>query len=246
MNHHRAGVRSPRRIGLRVVTIISGCLALAAVMPATAAGEDPQLESTLQRLSYAVGLQIGQSLRRQGLDEIDTSALAAALEDVYADRSPRLTMEQMQAAQEAYQAESAARQGRQAEANLAAGRAFFASNAENEGVVETPDGLQYRIVRAGEGATPTTEDRVVVHYRGRLLDGTEFDSSYGRGEPTEFMLGAVIQGWQAALRLMPVGSHWEVWIPAGLAYGERGAGGAIGPNQALHFDIELLEIKPGA
>jgi FKBP-type peptidyl-prolyl cis-trans isomerase FklB len=215
-------------------------------MPATAAEEDPQLESTVQRLSYAVGLQIGQSLRRQGLHEIDAAALAAALEDVYADRPPRLTIEQMQAAQTAYQAESAAQQGRQAEVNLAAGREFLASNAKNEGVVETPDGLQYRILRAGEGATPTAEDRVVVHYRGRLLDGTEFDSSHGRGEPTEFMLGAVIPGWQAALQLMPVGSHWEVWIPAELAYGERGAGGAIGPNQALHFEIELLEIKPGA
>ena len=246
MNHHRAGARSPRRIGLRVVTIISGCLALAAAMPATAAEEDPRLDSVIQRLSYAVGLQVGQSLRRQGLHEIDPAALAAALEDVYADRPPRLTMEQMQAAQAAYQAESSARQGRQAEANLAAGRAFLASNAQNEGVVETPDGLQYRILRPGGGATPTSEDRVVVHYRGRLLDGTEFDSSYGRGEPTEFMLGAVIQGWQAALQLMPVGSHWEVWIPAELAYGERGAGGAIGPNQALHFEIELLEIKPGA
>ena len=246
MKHHRAGARSPRRIGLRVVTIVSGCLALAAAMSATAAEEDPQLESTIQRLSYAVGLQIGQSLRRQGLDEIDAAALASALEDVYADRPPRLTIEQMQAAQAAYQAESAARQGRQAESNLAAGRAFLASNAANEGVAETPDGLQYRILRAGEGATPKAEDRVVVHYRGRLLDGTEFDSSYGRGEPTEFMLGAVIPGWQAALQLMPVGSHWEVWIPAELAYGERGAGGAIGPNQALHFEIELLEIKPGA
>ena len=246
MNHRREGVRSPRRTGLRVVTIISGCLALAAAMPATATEEDPQLESTLQRLSYGVGLQIGQSLRRQGLDEIDAAALAAALEDVYAGRPPRLTIEQMQAAQAAYQAESAARQGRQAESNLAAGRAFLASNAKSEGVMETPNGLQYRILRAGEGATPTAEDRVVVHYRGRLLDGTEFDSSHGRGEPTEFMLGAVIPGWQAALQLMPVGSHWEVWIPAELAYGERGAGGAIGPNQALHFEIELLEIKPGA
>ena len=246
MNHHRAGARSPGRIGLRAATLVAGCLAIAAAMPATAAAEDPQLDSVIQRLSYAVGLQVGQSLRRQGLDEIDAAALAAALEDVYADRPPRLTIEQMQAAQAAYQAESAARQGRQAEANLAAGRAFLASNAKNEGVVETPDGLQYRVLRAGEGATPGAEERVVVHYRGRLLDGTEFDSSYGRGEPTEFMLGAVIPGWQAALQLMPAGSHWEVWIPAELAYGERGAGGSIGPNQALHFEIELLEIKPGA
>ena len=246
MNHYRECVRSPRRTGLRVMPLVAACLALAAVTQAPADDEEPRLESTLQRLSYMVGLQIGQSLRGQGLNEIDAAALAVALEDVYADRPPRLTLEQMQAAQAAYQAESAARQGRQAEANLAAGRAFLAENAANEGVVQTPEGLQYRILRAGEGATPTAEDRVVVHYRGRLLDGTEFDSSYGRGEPTEFMLGAVIQGWQAALQLMPVGSHWEVWIPAELAYGERGAGGAIGPNQALHFEIELLEIKPGA
>ena len=246
MNHHRGGVRSPRRIGLRVVTFVAGSLALATAMQSPADDGDPQLDSALQRLSYAIGLQVGQSLRQQGLDEIDAAALAAALEDVYADRRPRLTVEQMQAAQTAYQAESATRQSRQAEANLAAGHAFLAENAENEDVVQTPDGLQYRILRAGEGATPTAEDRVVVHYRGRLLDGTEFDSSHGRGEPTEFMLGAVIPGWQAALQLMPVGSHWEVWIPAELAYGERGAGGSIGPNQALHFEIELLEIKPGA
>ena len=110
--------------------------------------------------------------------------------------------------------------------------------------MQTPDGLQYRILRTGDGAMPAADDRVVVHYRGRLLDGTEFDSSYGRGEPAEFMLDAVIPGWQAALRKMPVGSHWEVWIPAVLAYGEQGAGGTIGPNQALHFDIELIEIKP--
>ena len=246
MNHHREGVRSPHRSRLRVAPLVAGCLALAAGMQSPAADEDPQLDSALQRLSYAIGLQVGQSLRGQGLDEIDAAALAAALEDVYADRRPRLTVEQMQAAQTAYQAESGARQNRQAEANLATGRAFLAENAENEGVVQTPDGLQYRILSAGEGVTPTAEDRVVVHYRGRLLDGTEFDSSYGRGEPTEFMLGAVIQGWQAALQLMPVGSHWEVWIPAELAYGERGAGGSIGPNEALHFEIELLEIKPGA
>jgi len=244
MNHYREGARSPlRRTAWRIAPLVAGCLVLAAGMQAPAAEEEPRLESVLQRLSYAVGLQIGQALRQQGLDEVDTAAIAAAVEDVYANREPRLTPEQMQAAQAAYQLKSNAQRSQQAEANLAAGRAFLASNAENEGVVQTPDGLQYRILRAGNGATPTAEDRVVVHYRGMLLDGTEFDSSHGRGEPTEFMLGAVIPGWQAALQLMPVGSHWDVWVPAELAYGEQGAGGAIGPNQALHFEIELLEIK---
>ena len=150
----------------------------------------------------------------------------------------------MQAAEAEYRAGLAASQARGAEANLEAGRAFLASNTENEGVVEMPDGLQYRIVRAGDGPKPSADDRVVVHYRGRLLDGTEFDSSYQRGEPAEFMVGGVIRGWQAALKAMPKGSRWEVWIPAALAYGERGAGGVIGPNQALHFEIELIEVKP--
>ena len=244
MNHRREGVRSPRRIGPRTMPLAAACFVLVAGMQQPAADDGPALDTNLQRLSYMIGLQIGQSLRQQGLGNVDTVALAAALDDVLEQRRPRLTVEEMQAAQAAFQADRAARQSRRATDNLAAGKAFLASNAENEGVVQAPDGLQYRILRASEGPTPTAEDRVVVHYRGRLLDGTEFDSSYGRGEPTEFMLGAVIPGWQAALRRMPVGSHWEVWIPAELAYGERGAGGSIGPNQALHFEIELLEIKP--
>ena len=246
MNHRREGARAPRRKGLRNVPLVAGCLLLVTGMQTLAADDGPKLESSLQRLSYMIGLQIGQSLRQQGLGEIDVAALAAALNDVLENRRPRLTLEEMQAAQAAFRSELAAKQGRQAEDNLAAGQAFLASNAKNEGVVQTDDGLQYRIIRAGEGVSPTAEDRVVVHYRGRLLDGTEFDSSYGRGEPTEFMLGAVIPGWQAALKLMPVGSHWEVWIPAELAYGERGAGDTIGPNQALHFEIELIEVNPGA
>ena len=245
MNHRREGARARRRTGPPAVALAAGCLALAVAWP-SAAEDGPALETNLQRLSYMIGLQVGQALRQQGLEQVDTAALAAALDDVLQQRVPRLTTDEMQAAQAAFQAELAERQGRQAADNLAEGQAFLASNARSEGVVQTPDGVQYRILRAGEGATPTAEDRVVVHYRGRLLDGTEFDSSDRRGEPTEFMLGAVIPGWRAALQLMPVGSHWEVWIPAEHAYGERGAGGAIGPNQALHFEIELLEIKPGA
>lgn len=244
MNHRPGGVRTPCRLVLRVVPLAAGCLALLAGMQASAADDGPGLDSSVQRLSYMIGLQVGRSLRQQGLHEIDATALAAALDDVFQDRPPRLTLEEMQAAQQAFQAERATQQGKEATDNLAAGEAFFKSNSTNDGVEQTPDGLQYRVLRAGEGETPTAEDRVVVHYRGRLLDGTEFDSSYGRGEPTEFMLGAVIPGWQAALQRMQVGARWEVWIPAELAYGERGAGGAIGPNQALHFEIELLEIKP--
>ena len=244
MNHPSGRSCSPRKSAFRAMPLVVGCVALVTGIQPLAADDGPALDTNLQRLSYMIGLQVGQSLQRQGLEEIDPAALAAALDDVYNAREPRLTVEEMRAAQAEFQAERNALQNRQAADNLAAGQAFFRSNAQSDGVVQTPDGLQYRILREADGPTPAAEDRVVVHYRGRLLDGTEFDSSYGRGEPTEFMLGAVIPGWQAALQRMPVGSHWEVWIPAQLAYGEQGAGGAIGPNQALHFEIELIEIKP--
>ena len=244
MNHPSGRSRSLGKSRFRALPLVLGCLALVTGMQPLAAADDPPLESSLQRLSYMIGLQVGQSLQQQGLEEIDAAALAAALDDVYNARNPRLTMEEMRAAQTEFQAERETMQNRQATDNLAAGQAFFGSNTKKEGVVQTPDGLQYRILRAGDGPTPTVDSRVVVHYRGRLLDGTEFDSSYERGEPTEFMLGAVIPGWQAALQLMAAGSHWEVWIPAELAYGQQGAGGSIGPNQALHFEIELIEIKP--
>ena len=245
MNDRGARFRSPSRRGP------GGLLPVAAFVAALAAGAQPaaaddevKLESSLERLSYMLGYRIGFSLHGQGMQDIDPAVLAAAVEDALNQRDPRLTAEEMQAAEAEYRAGLASAQAREAEANLAAGEAFLASNAGNEGVVEMPGGLQYRILRAGEGPKPAADDRVVVHYRGRLLDGTEFDSSYRRGEPAEFMVGGVIRGWQEALQAMPKGSRWEVWIPAALAYGERGAGGAIGPNQALHFEIELIEVKP--
>ena len=244
MNHRSGYSGSLHRIGIRFVPLVAGWLAFAVAVQAPAADEAPKLESNLQRLSYILGLRIGQSLLEQGMERIDAAALTAALEDVFAQRRPRLTTEEMQAALDEYRMSRGAAQERQAAANLSAGQAFLASNAENEGVVEMPDGLQYRILRTGDGAKPSADDRVVVHYRGRLLDGTQFDSSYRRGEPAELAVGGVIPGWQAALQAMPAGSHWEVWVPAALAYGEQGAGGAIGPNQALHFEVELIEIKP--
>lgn len=245
MTHRRARSRSPFPVGLRLVLPIAGCLAFVAALHASAAAAaDSELESAVQRMSYMLGYRIGATLRGQGVGEIDAAALAAAVRDALEQRIPRLTEEEMNAAQAEYRAGLAAAAERAAADNLAAGRKFLAANAGKEGVVEMPNGLQYRIVHGGEGPAPSAEDQVVVHYRGRLLDGTEFDSSYRRGEPAEFPVGGVIPGWQAVLREMPVGSRWEVWIPAELAYGERGAGGAIGPNQTLHFEIELIEIRP--
>ena len=250
MNQRRERDRSTRRAGTGadtrtpLVAIVVGCLALAAAAPSGAADDDPKLESNIERLSYMIGFQIGQNLIGQGLDQVDVPALALALEDVFQRQTPRLTNEEMAAVWSEYQATREAGQARDAAANLEAGRDFLAANAKNDGVVETPAGLQYRILRSGEGPKPGPEDEVVVHYRGRLLDGTEFDSSYRRGEPARFAIGGVIPGWQLALKEMPAGSHWEVWIPAELAYGERGAGNSIGPNQTLHFEIELVEVKP--
>ena len=245
MNDRGERSRSPSRRGLRRLLPVVACVAaLAAGAHPAAADDEVRLESSLERLSYMLGYRIGFSLHGQGMQDIDPAVLAAAIEDALNQRDPRLTAEEMQAAEAEYRAGLASAQAREAEDNLAAGEAFLASNAGNEGVVEMPGGLQYRILRAGEGPKPAADDRVVVHYRGRLLDGTEFDSSYRRGEPAEFMVGGVIPGWQEALQAMQKGSRWEVWIPAALAYGERGAGGAIGPNQALHFEIELIEVKP--
>ena len=246
MNDRGERSRAPSRRGLGRLLPVAACVAAlaAGAHPAAAAAADVRLESSLERLSYMLGYRIGFSLHGQGMQDIDPAVLAAAIEDALDQREPRLTAEEMQAAEAEYRAGLASAQAREADANLAAGEAFLASNAGNEGVVEMAGGLQYRILRAGEGPKPAADDRVVVHYRGRLLDGTEFDSSYRRGEPAEFMVGGVIRGWQEALQAMPKGSRWEVWIPAALAYGERGAGGAIGPNQALHFEIELIEVKP--
>ncbi len=245
MNDRGERSRAPFRRGLGRLLPVAACVAaLAAGAHPAAADDEVKLESSLERLSYMLGYRIGFSLHGQGMQDIDPAVLAAAIGDALNQRDPRLTAEEMQAAEAEYRAGLASAQAREAEANLAAGEAFLASNAGNEGVVEMPGGLQYRILHAGEGPKPAADDQVVVHYRGRLLDGTEFDSSYRRGEPAEFMVGGVIRGWQEALQAMPKGSRWEVWIPAALAYGERGAGGAIGPNQALHFEIELIEVKP--
>jgi FKBP-type peptidyl-prolyl cis-trans isomerase FklB len=130
-----------------------------------------------------------------------------------------------------------------AEKNKKEGEAFLAENAKKEGVVTLPSGLQYKIIQQGSGRKPKLTDEVTTHYRGTLLDGTEFDSSYKRGEPTSFPVNGVISGWTEALQLMPVGSKWQLFIPSNLAYGMRGAGGTIGPNAALIFDIELIAIK---
>ena len=222
--------------------VLLTALILAVQLPVYAQDSKP-LTTNVERFSYGVGLQIGQQLMRQGLSDIDTRAIAMAIEDVLAGRDLRVSMEDLRLAAAAYQNELNAEKLAKAEKNKAAGVEFLEDNKSRDGVVVLDSGLQYRVLEPGAGASPAETDTVRVHYRGRLLDGTEFDSSYGRGgQPTELGIGQVIPGWQQALQLMPVGSKWEVWVPASLAYGTEGTG-SIGPNETLHFDIELIEIK---
>ena len=216
-------------------------LMVAVQVPVHAQDSKP-LTTNAEKFSYGIGLQIAQQLQKQQLSGVDPRAIAMAIEDVLKGRELRVTMEEMQVAAVAYQNELKAEKLAAGDKNKAAGEKFLEENSTREGVVVLDSGVQYRIIESGNGGSPTETDSVVVHYRGRLLDGSEFDSSYSRGQPAELGVGQVIPGWQQALQLMPVGSKWEVWIPASLAYGAQGAG-SIGPNETLHFDIELIEIK---
>ena len=196
--------------------------------------------------SYAIGLNIGRNMSSQGVT-FDQDRLIAGLRDGLSGAEPAMTDEQMQAAMQAFQqqmmAEQQAKRQAAAAENTAAGEAFLAANAEEEGVVVADSGLQYKIDEPGEGPPPTPADQVVVHYRGKLIDGTEFDSSYSRGEPTTFPLGGVIDGFSQGLQKFGKGGKGTIWIPGNLGYGENGGpGGSIGPNATLIFEIELVDI----
>jgi FKBP-type peptidyl-prolyl cis-trans isomerase FklB len=212
----------------------------AASLPAVAA--EPGGLSVPERYSYAMGVRLGQLLKAQGIAQLDSRAFAAAIDDVLADRPLRLSEAEMQAAIRDQQRAFVEQRAERAQANLAAGRDFLAANAGRSDVVVLPSGLQYRVLESGTGERPRAEDSVRVHYHGTLLDGTVFDSSVERGEPAEFALNGVIPGFREALTQMRVGDRWQVFIPSGLAYGERGAGSAIGPNETLIFELQLLDI----
>jgi len=207
------------------------------------------LESSEQRLSYGIAYSLGQRIAADGIP-VDIPAFSQGVTDALNGEEPRLSEEVMQSEMRAYQeqamAEQQAAQQALGEANKAASAEFLEQNAAREGVVVTESGLQYEVIEAGEGAKPGPDDTVEVHYSGTLVDGTVFDSSYNRGEPVTFGVGQVIPGWTEALQLMPVGSKWKLAIPSELAYGAGGAGGVIGPNAALIFEVELLSIPSQA
>jgi FKBP-type peptidyl-prolyl cis-trans isomerase FklB len=204
------------------------------------------LKTQKDKASYAIGLNIGRSLHKDSV-EIDPAIFARGLKDGVAGGKALLTDDEIKATMTALQADVNKRQGermqQQGEANKKAGEAFLAANKTKEGVVTLPSGLQYKILKAGTGPKPTASDSVVCNYKGTLLDNTEFDSSYKRGQPATFPVGGVIKGWTEALQLMSVGSKWQLFVPADLAYGQRGPSAAIGPNATLIFEVELLSIE---
>jgi FKBP-type peptidyl-prolyl cis-trans isomerase len=221
-----------------------------------AAAAPAPLASDAQRSGYALGVTMGRQFRMQGL-EVDGESLSRGLRDAYTEQALALNdgeidtaMQNLQKAhQEKMKVAEEKRQSEQQEVavrNKAEADAFFAQNRTAEGVVTTESGLQYKVEKMGDGPKPAASDTVKVHYRGTLRDGTEFDSSYARGEPVSFPVNAVIGGWVEALQLMPVGSKWHLYIPSDLAYGPGGAGDRIGPNAMLEFDVELLAIEPPA
>lgn len=220
-----------------------GILIAAVSLPgATLAAE---LETEEQKLGYIIGMDIGNSLRQQGAP-IDLQALFDAIETIYTGGEPAMTAEEAAAIRDAYvaerRAEVEAEQQVLATRNAAEGEAFLAENRAREGVMATESGLQYEVLSEGDGPKPAATDRVRVHYRGTLLNGEEFDSSYSRGEPATFVLNQVIPGWTEGVALMPVGSKYKFWIPSDLAYGPNGSRG-IEPNATLIFEVELLGIE---
>jgi FKBP-type peptidyl-prolyl cis-trans isomerase FklB len=227
---------------LQVVWLMTLALPLSAV----AADERSLVQTHQQMLSYTLGYQIGGQLATQIRDggiDIDPDAFAQAIADVLSGRPPALTSDQMEVALEKLQQQQNERQDTIAETGQSRGEAFQAEYSQRQGVVATSSGLQYRVIKTGEGRSPGPTDTVVVHYVGQLIDGTEFDSSRGRGTPATFSLGGIIPGWQEVLQLMREGDIWEVVIPSELAYGPRGAGSTIGPNETLVFEIELISVK---
>jgi len=220
----------------------------ATTQQSTAAGNQNTSALATQRdkVSYAIGMNIGTNLHRQSVD-VDPKLLQQGLQDALSGGKTLLSEDEARATLTEFQTEVRKKQQEKmqqaGEANKKEGDAFLVANKSKEGVVALPSGLQYKILSAGTGPKPAASDSVVCNYRGTLIDGKEFDSSYKRGQPATFPVGGVIKGWTEALQLMPVGSKWQLFVPSELAYGDRGTGADIGPNSTLIFEVELLSIQ---
>ncbi len=229
-----------------MLTLILGLMALPLSVQALSAQESPALETQKDKVSYLIGVQVAKTIKSQEVD-VDPNLVAAGLVDALSGGKLLMTDEELRATITALQKEMAEKQeqarARGADENKKLGEVFLAENAKKDAVITQPSGLQYKILKAAEGRKPAQSDTVVCHYRGTLIDGTEFDSSYAAGRPATFQVGGLIPGFKEALQLMPVGSTWQIFIPSNLAYGERGAGNVIGPNAALIFEVELISIR---
>lgn len=203
------------------------------------------MDTHMEKVSYIIGRQIGGDFNNQGI-EVVNAAFIKGFETAVAGSKSEISEEDTQQIMQAFQVEMAAKaqdmQRKAAEENTKAGEDYLTANKDKEGITVTASGLQYKVIKSGEGATPSAEQTVEVHYEGTLIDGTVFDSSYQRGQTTSFPVNGVIAGWTEALQLMKEGDVWELTIPSNLAYGERGAGGMIGPNSVLNFKVELIKV----
>jgi FKBP-type peptidyl-prolyl cis-trans isomerase FklB len=222
----------------KLVSIVGAAVFAGFTLPGIAA-EPVELKTDQEKNGYSLGYDIGRSLKRK-LVEVDAGAAGQGLQDALGGAAPALSEQEIQQRFDALRQESARKIP---EKSLKDGEAFLAKNKGEKGVKTTASGLQYKVITAGKGKQPKAEDTVTVNYRGTLIDGTEFDSSYKRGQPATFPVKGVIPGWTEALQLMKQGSKWMLYVPSNLAYGERGAGPMIGPNSALVFEVELLSIN---
>ncbi len=219
---------------------------LALLAPRAGARQKEALKTQKDKISYSIGLDIGRSLKRQAID-VDQNLLIQGLKDVLSNHKQLLSDDEARECLTTFQRELVAKRTEEAkkagEANMKEGEEFLAKNKKKPGVVTLPSGLQYKILKEGTGKTPKATDTVITNYRGTLINGKEFDSSYRRGKPATFPVDQVIRGWTEALQLMKVGSKWQLFVPSELAYGPNGAGTDIGPNTTLIFEVELVGIK---
>ena len=229
-----------RKIAVHVVLVVvflSGvCLA----------ADKPEIKDEKGKINYSIGYQIGGDFRRQGID-LEPDLIVKGIKDALAESKPLMTPQEMRKTlvdlKKKIVADQRKQQEEQGQKNLAEGKAFLAENAKKKDVVTLPSGLQYKVIEKGNGTSPKKTDSVTVNYRGTLIDGTEFDSSYKRGKPATFRVDGVIPGWTEALQRMKPGAKWQLFIPAKLAYGGRAAGPRLGPNSTLIFEVELIKVN---
>lgn len=224
--------------------IFISALVISVALPAFAQ-EKPPLKDLKDKVSYAVGLNVGSNFRKQGQD-LNPDAVLAGLKDAMSGKQPALTEKEMKETMEAWSKQMEDKQKVAGEKNVAEGKKFLEENKKKDGVKTTASGLQYKVIKEGTGAQPKESDTVTVNYRGTLINGTEFDSSYKRGQPATFPVNGVIKGWTEALQIMKGGSKYQLFVPADLAYGPRAMGPDIAPSSTLIFEVELLEVKPSS